>query len=84
MVRIRYKILSGRSLLLWRLLLLVRKHWEQLRQIIKENDLKSAGDIYALLKDSFKDLLQELLEAKLDVSLGYDKNEKHGIETEYL
>lgn len=84
LVRIRYKILSGRSLLLWRLLLLVRKHWEQLRQIIKENDLKSAGDIYALLKDSFKDLLQELLEAKLDVSLGYDKNEKHGIETEYL
>ena len=53
---------------------------EQLRQIIKENDLKSAGDVYALLKDSFKDLLQELLEAELDVSLGYDKNEKHGIE----
>ena len=57
-------------------------HWEQLRQIIKENDLKSAGDVYALLKDSFKDLLQELLEAELDVSLGYDKNEKHGIETD--
>ena len=55
---------------------------EQLRQIIKENDLKSAGDVYALLKNSFKDLLQELLEAELDVSLGYDKNEKHGIETD--
>lgn len=55
---------------------------EQLRQIIKENDLKSAGDVYALLKDSFKDLLQELLEAELDVSLGYDKNEKNGIETD--
>ncbi len=55
---------------------------EQLRQIIKENDLKSAGDVYALLKDSFKGLLQELLEAELDVSLGYDKNEKHGIETD--
>lgn len=62
--------------------MLVRKHWEQLRQIIKENDLKSAGDVYALLKDSFKELLQELLEAELDVSLGYDKNEKHGIETD--
>ena len=62
--------------------MLARKHWEQLRQIIKENDLKSAGDVYALLKDSFKDLLQELLEAELDVSLGYDKNEKHGIETD--
>ena len=46
---------------------------EQLRQIIKENDLKSAGDVYALLKDSFKDLLLELLEAELDVSLGYDE-----------
>ena len=55
---------------------------EQLRQIIKENDLKSAGDVYTLLKDSFKDLLQELLEAELDVSLGYDKNEKNGIETD--
>ena len=55
---------------------------EQLQQIIKENDLKSAGDVYALLKDSFKDLLQELLEAELDVSLGYDKNQKNGIETD--
>ena len=62
--------------------MLARKHWEQLRQIIKENDLKSAGDVYALLKDSFKDLLKELLEAELDVSLGCDKNEKHGIETD--
>ena len=40
---------------------------EQLRQIIKENDLKSAGDVYALLKESFKDLLLELLEAELDI-----------------
>lgn len=55
---------------------------ELLRQIIKENDLKSAGDVYALLKDSFKDLLQELLEAELDVSLGYDKNCKNGMDTD--
>lgn len=34
---------------------------EQLRQLIKENDLKSVGDVYALLKDSFKELLQEFL-----------------------
>lgn len=51
-----------------------------LQQIIQENHLKSAGDVYSLLKESFKDLLQELLEAELDVSLGYDKNEKNGIE----
>lgn len=55
---------------------------ELLRQIIKENDLKSAGDVYTLLKDSFKDLLQELLEAELDVSLGYDKNCKNGMDTD--
>lgn len=52
---------------------------QQLWQIIREKDLKSAGDMYTLLKDSFKDLLQE---AELDVSLGYDKNEKNGIETD--
>lgn len=55
---------------------------EQLRQIIKENNLKSTGDIYALLKESFKDLLQELLEAELDVSMGYDKNNKGDIDTD--
>lgn len=55
---------------------------ELLRQIIKENDLKSAGDVYSLLKDSFQDLLQELLEAELDVSLGYDKNCKNGMDTD--
>lgn len=55
---------------------------EQLRQIIKDNDLKSVGDIYALLKDSFKDMLQEMLEAEMDVSLGYPKNDKGDTETE--
>ena len=49
---------------------------EQLRQIIKENDIKSVGDIYTLLKDSFKDMMQEMLEAEMDVSMGYPKNEK--------
>ncbi len=49
---------------------------EQLRQIIKENDIQNVGDIYNLLKDSFKDMMQEMLEAEMDVSLGYPKNEK--------
>lgn len=49
---------------------------EQLRQIIKENDIQSVGDIYNLLKDSFKDMMQEMLEAEMDVSMGYPKNEK--------
>lgn len=49
---------------------------EQLRQIIKENDIQNVGDIYNLLKESFKDMMQEMLEAEMDVSLGYPKNEK--------
>lgn len=38
---------------------------EQLRQIISENDIQSVGDIYSLFKESFKDMLQELLEAEM-------------------
>ena len=49
---------------------------EQLRQIISENDVKSVGDVYSLFKESFKDMLQELLEAELDATLGYEKNNK--------
>ncbi len=49
---------------------------EQIRQIIADNNLSSVADVYALLKDSFKDILQELMEAELDVSLGYEKNQK--------
>ena len=49
---------------------------EQLQQIIADNDIKSVGDIYSLFKDSFKDMLQELLEAELNATLGYEKNKK--------
>jgi len=35
---------------------------EQIRQIISENNLNSVTDVYALLRDSFKDILQELME----------------------
>lgn len=49
---------------------------EQLRQIIAENDINSVGDIYSLFKESFKDMLQELLEAEMEASIGYAKNEK--------
>ena len=47
---------------------------EQIRQIISENNISSVADVYALLKDSFKDILQELMEAELDATLGYKKN----------
>ncbi len=55
---------------------------EQIRQIISENNLNSVADVYALLRDSFKDILQELMEAELDASLGYEKNRKGDFKTE--
>lgn len=51
---------------------------QQIRQIIAENDINSVADVYTLLKDSFKDILQELMEAELDATLGYQKNQKGG------
>ena len=54
---------------------------EQIRQIISENNLSSVADVYSLLKESFKDILQELREAELDASLGYQKNQKGDLVT---
>lgn len=39
------------------------------------NDFQNSTEIYTYLRDSFKDLLQEMLEAELDSSLGYSKND---------
>ena len=55
---------------------------EQIRQIISENNINSVADIYPLLKDSFKDILQELMEAELDATLGYEKNHKGDLQTD--
>ena len=55
---------------------------EQIRQIISENNITSVTDVYALLKDSFKDILQELMEAELDATLGYEKNRKGDLQTD--
>jgi putative transposase len=33
---------------------------EQIKQIISENNISSVADVYSLLRDSFKDSLQEL------------------------
>ncbi|MCI9201905.1 MAG: hypothetical protein HFI03_16315 [Lachnospiraceae bacterium] len=49
---------------------------EQIRQIIADNNLNSVADVYTLLRDGFKDILQELMEAELDAALG--SNEKAG------
>ena len=48
---------------------------QQIRQIIADNNLNSVADVYSLLRESFKDILQELMEAELDATLGYEKNQ---------
>ena len=54
---------------------------EQIQQIITENKIDSVADVYALLRDSFKDILQELMEAEMDAALGYEKNQKGDLGT---
>lgn len=55
---------------------------DQIRQIISQNNINSVSDVYSLLKESFKDTLQELMEAELDASLGYEKHQKGGLLTD--
>lgn len=55
---------------------------DQIRQIISQNNINSVSDVYSLLKESFKDILQELMEAELDASLGYEKHQKGGLLTD--
>ena len=54
---------------------------EQIRQIIADNNLSSVADVYTFLRDGFKNILQELMEAEMDVALGYEKNQKGDMET---
>ena len=49
---------------------------EQIRQIIADNNFTNVADVYAYLKEGFNDILQELMEAELDATLGYEKNQK--------
>ena len=55
---------------------------EQIRQIISENNISSVADVYSLLRDSFKDILQELLEAEMDASPWLQQNHKAGLDTD--
>lgn len=52
-----------------------------IRHIIADNNLNRVANVYSLLKDSFKDILQELMAAELDASLSYEKNQKGDIPT---
>lgn len=46
---------------------------EQIRELIKEYNVKDAKDIHNMLKDLFGETIQEMLEAELDNQLGYSK-----------
>ncbi|MEW6183309.1 MAG: transposase [Bacillota bacterium] len=48
---------------------------EQLKQFIKENNLKTTDDVQDMLRDLFSETLQEMLEAEMDHTLGYEKND---------
>ena len=54
---------------------------EQIRQIITENNFTNVADVYTYLKEGFKDILQELMEAEMDAALGYEKNQKSSMES---
>lgn len=54
---------------------------EQLRQFIKENNLKTAQDIQDTLKELFAETMQEMLEAELEDSLGYARNDSQNKQT---
>ena len=55
---------------------------EILREMIVEGDLKTVNDLHTYLKEMFKDTLQEMLEAELEVELGYAKGDKKNKNTD--
>lgn len=48
---------------------------EVVQEIIKGNNFQNPGEVLAFLKDAFKDVLQEMLEAEMDIKLGYSRDE---------
>jgi len=55
---------------------------EVLREYVKSQNFETSGDVLEAMKEMFKDILQEALEAEMDEHLGYDKYnvaEKTGI-----
>ena len=46
-----------------------------IQEIIRGQSFKNAGEVYSFLKDSFKDVLLEMLEGEMDATLGYSRDE---------
>lgn len=55
---------------------------QQARKFLKENNLKDAESIADSLRNSFKELIQEALEAEMDQELGYSRYDWSNKETE--
>jgi len=55
---------------------------EVLQEIVKGNNFKTPGEILGFLKESFKEVLQEMLEAEMDETLGYTRDESDKKKTE--
>jgi len=51
---------------------------EVLRSYIKEQQFGSSGDVLSAMKEMFRDVLQEALEAEMDDELGYGKHDVAG------
>lgn len=54
---------------------------ELLRDYVREQDFSTPDDILNAMKEMFRDVLQEVLEAEMDSHLGYDKNDLSQKET---
>ena len=44
-----------------------------LKVLVQENEFKNPGKIMSFLKEVFRDVLQEMLEAEMDLFLGYSR-----------
>jgi transposase-like protein len=54
---------------------------EELKKFIKENKMTTAEDVQNMLKDLFAETLQEMLEAEMDATLGYERNNSKNKQT---
>lgn len=49
---------------------------EAIREFIKQGNFKTSEELLEVIKDLFRDALQEVMEGELDAVLGYDKQER--------
>ncbi len=54
---------------------MIEKFWtkKDLREFVKEHNFQSVEHIQTTLKELFKDVLEEALQAELDTQLAYDR-----------